>query len=414
MPKLSLNTPKKTKHTPAGEIPVDWAWGRLDEVANVQTGLSKNSNRSGPTVRMLYLRVANVQDGYFSLDEIKEIDVPKASVNRFSVKRGDLVLTEGGDFDKLGRGAVWNGQIKNCVHQNHLFVVRGISSVVDQYFLASYTQSEKGRNYFRSCAKQSTNLASLNSSQLKKLPVPLPLLPEQRRIAEILSTWNLSIETLESLVAAKERRKQALIQQLLSGRMRLPGFSGRWSVRSLGDVAKNVSIRNNGKFSWERLYAVTKADGMIPMREQVRGVTTKNCKLVKRNFFAYNPMRLNIGSLARWQGDEEVMVSGDYIVFQCKEGELEPRYFDHLRRTRHWQHFVNAGGSGSVRVRLYFKDIAPFEFPCPDFKEQEALANFFDKIDHELHLHRQHLDSLRTQKRGLMQKLLTGEIRTGR
>lgn len=201
------------------------------------------------------------------------------------------------------------------------------------------------------------------------------------------------------------------MQQLLTGRKRLPGFGGKWPVKHLGEVARNVSLRNNGRYGWDRLYAVTKAEGMIPMREQVMGITTKNCKLVKRGSFAYNPMRLNIGSLARWQKDEEVMVSGDYIVFECIEGALEPRFFDHLRRTPQWHDFVNTGGSGSVRVRLYFKDIAPFRFPCPSFKEQEALADLFDTIDRELTLHRQHHATLRTQKRGLMQLLLTGRVR---
>lgn len=248
-------------------------------------------------------------------------------------------------------------------------------------------------------------------SEFSKIPIPLPPLPEQRRIAAILSTWDRAIETLESLLAAKDRRKQALMQQLLTGRKRLPGFGGKWPVKHLGEVARNVSLRNNGRYGWDRLYAVTKAEGMIPMREQVMGITTKNCKLVKRGSFAYNPMRLNIGSLARWQKDEEVMVSGDYIVFECIEGALEPRFFDHLRRTPQWHDFVNTGGSGSVRVRLYFKDIAPFRFPCPSFKEQEALADLFDTIDRELTLHRQHHATLRTQKRGLMQLLLTGRVR---
>ena len=411
MPKLSLNASKKTKHTPAGEIPVDWGWGKLETVATIQTGLSKSSNRTGASISMPYLRVANVQDGFFALDEIKQIDVPADQVERFSLKNGDLLLTEGGDFDKLGRGAVWKGQIEQCVHQNHLFVVRGNPDVIEQSFLASYTQSPSGRNYFQSCAKQSTNLASINSTQLKQLPIPLPPLPEQSRIAAILSSWDRAIETLESLIAAKERRKQALMEQLLSGRKRLPGFTGKWTITHLGKLAENVSIRNNGKLGWDRLYAVTKANGMIPMREQVMGISTNNCKLVKRDDFAYNPMRLNIGSLASWQSDEDVMVSGDYIVFRCNEGELDPRYFDHLRRSEHWNQFVNVGGSGSVRVRLYFKDIAPFQIRCPSFKEQQAIAAILDTADRELTLHRQHLATLRTQKRGLMKLLLTGEVR---
>ena len=101
-----------------------WHFVSLEEVAEIQTGLSKSASRQGEFVAMPYLRVANVQDGHFDLTEIKEIAVPKDSVERFKVRPGDVLLTEGGDFDKLGRGSVWRGEIENCVHQNHIFVVR--------------------------------------------------------------------------------------------------------------------------------------------------------------------------------------------------------------------------------------------------------------------------------------------------
>lgn len=239
----------------------------------------------------------------------------------------------------------------------------------------------------------------------------LPPLREQERIASILGSWDRAIETLQSLIAAKSDRKRSLLQQLLTSRIRLPGFRSKWPIKKLGDLAQNSSATNRGKLGWDRLYGVTKADGMTPMREHVRGISNDRCKLVMPGWFAYNPMRLNIGSLARWQGDEEVMVSGDYVVFRCLDGQLDPRYFDHLRRSRLWSELVNKSGTGSVRVRLYFKDIARFKFPCPPIKEQSAIADLLDTCDRELDLHRQQLDALREQKRGLMQKLLTGEVR---
>lgn len=418
MPKLSLNASTKTKRTPAGVIPVDWSSCELGEIVeSLKSGVSVlTGNNPVKGEECGVLKVSAVRNGKFISAENKKILPNQLHRATTSPIKGSVIICRSNTLDFVGSVGLVLDNCPSLFLPDTLWQIRfRESAAVEPAWINAVLSSDPYRIRLKTIASgTSANMKKLQKPSLLKIAVPLPPLPEQRRISKILTAWDRSIETLEFLIDAKKRRKKALMQQFLSGKMRLPGFSGRWSVRSLGDVAKNVSIRNNGKFSWEHLYAVTKAAGMIPMRDQVRGVTTKNCKLVKRNFFAYNPMRLNIGSLARWQGDEEVMVSGDYIVFQCKEGELEPRYFDHLRRTRHWQHFVNAGGSGSVRVRLYFKDIAPFEFPCPDFKEQEALANFFDKIDHELHLHRQHLDSLRTQKRGLMQKLLTGEIRTGR
>lgn len=385
MPKLSLNSSKKTKHTPAGEIPVDWAWANLRKFCRPRqwtTIQSKDLLDKGYPVWG-----ANGRIGFYS-----EYNHENSVV---------AVTCRGATCGNIHRIPPKSYVTGNAMCLDDL----DKSQIVEGFLFYALSNGDVLRLISGSAQPQ------IIAADLGNLAIPLPSLPEQRRIADLLSTWDRSIATLESLLAAKERRKQALMQQLLSGRMRLPGFSVPWSVRHLGDVAENVSQRNNGKFSWDRLYAVTKADGMVPMREQVMGVSTNNCKLVKQSFFAYNPMRLNIGSLARWQRDEEVMVSGDYIVFRCKEGELEPRFFDHLRRTTQWQDFVNVGGSGSVRVRLYFKDIAPFKFPCPEFMEQKALADFFDTIERELTLHRRHLDTLRRQKLGLMQKLLTGEVR---
>jgi len=360
---------------------------------------------------MPYLRVANVQDGHFVLDEIKTIDVPIEAIERFLVKDGDLVLTEGGDSDKLGRGAIWRGQIKSCVHQNHLFVVRTRPEALDSCFLALLTQSTRGRAYFQSCSKQSTNLASINSSQLRQFPTALPPLPEQRKIADILSTWDVALTELDALIEAQERRKKALMQQLLTGKKRFPGFKGKWKKVGLGDVAENVADQNKGRMGTTSLYGVTKADGVVPMRDHVKGESFDRCKRVETDWFAYNPMRINIGSIARWQGAETVMVSGDYVVFRCHLDKLLPAYLEHLRQSWMWHSFVTRGGNGSVRIRIYFSDLAEFTFPCPPVEEQRQIAAFLDTVDQQLTLLRAQRTALDQQKRGLMQRLLTGKLR---
>jgi type I restriction enzyme S subunit len=388
-----------------------WQISSLEDVAEIQTGLSKSSSRQGDFVLMPYLRVANVQDGHFDLSEVKEIEVPRESVKRFRVKAGDILLTEGGDFDKLGRGAVWRGEIKDCVHQNHIFVVRPNSNKLDGRFLAYQTQGPRGRSYFQSCSKQSTNLASINSTQLRQFPTLLPPLPEQRKIAEILSTWDEALEKLDALIEAKERSKKALMQQLLTGKRRFPAFSGSWKKVALGDVAENVADQNKGRMGTSSLYGVTKAEGMMPMRDHVKGESFDRCKCVETDWFAYNPMRINIGSIARWQGTKTVMVSGDYVVFRCHPHKLLPAYLNHLRQSRMWQSFVTRGGNGSVRIRIYFSDLAEFTFPCPPIDEQREIAAIFDTTDQELLLLRNQRATLDQQKRGLMQRLLSGKVR---
>jgi type I restriction enzyme S subunit len=101
-------------------IPRAWKFYKLNEVALIQTGLAKGQKKLKNPVKMPYLRVANVQDGYLDLSIIKEITVEKEKIERYSLKDGDVLLTEGGDFDKLGRGTIWQNQISNCLHQNHI------------------------------------------------------------------------------------------------------------------------------------------------------------------------------------------------------------------------------------------------------------------------------------------------------
>ncbi len=387
-----------------------WPMTSLEDVAEIQTGLSKSAARQGKFVQLPYLRVANVQDGHFDLTEIKEIDVPADMVDRFRVRTGDVLLTEGGDFDKLGRGAVWQGQIKDCVHQNHIFVVRPHPHKLDARFFALQTQGPRGRAYFQSCSKQSTNLASINSTQLRQFPAAVPPLPEQYKISDILTTWDTALEKLDALIAAKERRKKALMQQLLSGKRRYPGQIAVKFVK-LSEVAKEKSIRNVNAFDRSRLFAVTKAEGMVPMRERVQGVTVNRCKIVEYGWFAYNPMRLNIGSIARWEGSAPVMVSGDYVVFCTYEERLLSTYLHYIRQSIPWAQFVGSSGNGGVRIRIWFDDLGRFRFPLPSLAEQQSTVTILGAADDELRLLQAKRNMVAQQKYGLMQRLLTGKVR---
>lgn len=176
-----------------------WVKVRLETIAALQTGLMKGKHYDTATVQRPYLRVANVQDGFLDLGEIKMIEVEETKVNRYMLQTNDVLFTEGGDFDKLGRGTVWKGEIKNCLHQNHIFVVRPQKNRLDPYFLSYQAGSRYGKQYFLSCSKQTTNLASINSKQLNSFPVLLPCISEQQEIVRIL----------DDLLAKEQRAKEA-------------------------------------------------------------------------------------------------------------------------------------------------------------------------------------------------------------
>jgi type I restriction enzyme S subunit len=148
---------------------------------------------------------------------------------------------------------------------------------------------------------------------------------------------------------------------------------------------------------------------MIPMKDHVRAADLSRYKIVHPGAFAYNPMRLNIGSLAQNDHGLDVLVSPDYVVFEAGLESLLPAYFDHLRRTPMWSRFVKAAGSGGVRVRIYYDDLTDFILELPPLDEQARIVEVLDTGRREIAILERQRDALAKQKRGLMKKLLTGE-----
>jgi type I restriction enzyme S subunit len=198
----------------ARKVTDGWKLKKLREVADLQTGLAigrKYSNKEN-TVELPYLRVANVKDGYLDLREIKTIRVLLSEVERYSVRYGDVLLTEGGDFDKVGRGTVWNGKLEECLHQNHVFCVRPKKGVLLPEFLSYQTASPYGKRYFLKCAKKTSNLASINSTQVKNFPVLLAPIEEQGRSIGLLKL----IEAKQAQVQEHTNYLRSLIKRCLN------------------------------------------------------------------------------------------------------------------------------------------------------------------------------------------------------
>lgn len=148
--------------------------------------------------------------------------VEKQKIERYLLHDGDVLFTEGGDYDKLGRGTVWQGELKLCLHQNHIFAVRPDRRQLNPFYLAYVAGSTYGKNYFMSCSKQTTNLASINSSQLKAFPIPLPTIDEQNEIVRILEYFfekEEQAKELSSKLSEVEFIKKAILAQAFSGQL---------------------------------------------------------------------------------------------------------------------------------------------------------------------------------------------------
>lgn len=163
-----------------------------------------------------YLRVANVKRGELDLSVIKEVHIAKHEVERYALRENDLLMTEGGDWDKVGRAAIWRGEIPLCLHQNHVFRARMRSQKVNLLWFERYFNSSDGRSYFEAASKQTTNLASINMRQVRGCPVPFPPLAEQKRILTKVEELMALCDRLEAQQKERETRHMALARASLA------------------------------------------------------------------------------------------------------------------------------------------------------------------------------------------------------
>ncbi|MCB2029929.1 MAG: restriction endonuclease subunit S [Rhodoferax sp.] len=190
------------------DIPDHWEVRPLKAVCRIQSGITLGKDYGGKQTREFpYLRVANVQAGFLSLSAMKKVAVPPDEARRSTLKTGDVLMTEGGDPDKLGRGCVWDGEIGECLHQNHVFAVRPVQSRLDPRFLAAQLGAHHAKAYFQSTAKQTTNLASTNKTKIGQLQVLLPALDEQ---IEILAAIEKESRPLVDGISRFEREIELL------------------------------------------------------------------------------------------------------------------------------------------------------------------------------------------------------------
>jgi type I restriction enzyme S subunit len=217
----------------------DFARVPLGELAHVRSGVTKGRKLRGKeTIRVPYLRVANVQDGFLGLSEVKTIEVLPQDVDKYHLEDGDILITEGGDPDKLRRGCVWRNQVEGCIHQNHVFRLRTKRGKLAPEYLAALLRTQYAKHHFLGCAKRTSNLASVNSRQVKAFPVPLQAITLQEKFVSVVEHWVQSTERLSRALADAENLFTSMMNDAFTGQL-----TAEWEAENAKWIAAQVELQ---------------------------------------------------------------------------------------------------------------------------------------------------------------------------
>lgn len=260
------------------------------------------------------------------------------------------------------------------------------------------------------------------------IPLNIPPLQEQNKIAEILSTWDEAIEQTRKLIDAKKRHKKALMQQLLTGKNRLAGFPrskytayhffdlpSDWECPQMKEIAAERSERNGEKEDMT-VFACSKHLGFLESSKyfgkRVFSDDTSNYKVIRRGWFGFPSNHIEEGSIGLLSTHEIGLVSPIYTVFRCNDSVI-PEYLYAVFKTETYRHIFAISTNASVdrRGSLRWKEFSLIRVPLPSIEEQRAIVDVLETVDNEIKMLEKKLSALEKQKRGLMQKLLTGEVR---
>lgn len=388
--------------------PSGWAIRRVDELGSVRSGRQRSPHFKQGSIRP-YLRVANVLDGFIDTSDVLEMNFTNEEFEEFQLKLGDVLLNEGQSLELVGRSAIYRGEPAECCFQNTLIRFRPGPDILPEY--AQYLfQHLMYSGQFAAIASRTTSIAHLGASRFASMRVFVPSKVEQRAIVDVIATWDRAIRQIELLEANQLRLKNGIVQQVFVLQSRLPGFSENWQWLSAGEIFENASIRGRSSHT---LLSVTQNEGVIPRnwlpgRVAMPSGDLSSYKLIEPGQFVIS-LRSFQGGLEH--SDHSGIVSPAYTVLRPTR-DISSRFYKHYFKSND---FVRRLAVAVVGIRdgkqISYADFCTIKLPYPSIDEQEELAQLCDTLNKQVDFRRHELTLIQAQKRALMQKLLTGEIR---
>ena len=392
------------KQTELGLIPEDWEVKKLGKVGEIdKKSLNSNTDKE---YEFDYISLSDVDSDQFSIKTSKQKFKNAPSRARRIVKKGDVLLST--VRPNLEGFTIIRDEVKDLIASTGFAVITSKNELHNEY-LFNFLFSNIIKRQFHKLLVGS-NYPAINSSDVKNLKIPLPPLLEQKKIADCLSTWDSAIEKQNALINALTDRKKALMQQLLTGKKRLPGFEGKWNLNSINDLfifkngkAHENDIDENGKYILVNSKFIS-TDGEILKK------TNSNLAPLEVNDLVFVMSDVPNGkALAKFfliKEDNLYTLNQRIGLLKIKKGNPIFMYYL-LNRNAYFLMFDNGVGQTNLRK----DDILDCPLNIPSLSEQTAIAEILATADRELQLQKEKLVQLQQQKKGLMQVLLTGKKR---
>jgi type I restriction enzyme S subunit len=396
-------------------IPNEWDLIKLGDMST-KVGSGKTP-RGGEAVYqnsgIPFIRSQNVLNSRLELNGISYISESiHNDMKSTKVIPNDVLLNITGA--SIGRCCIVPDSFKEGNLNQHVCIIR-TKDTLDRNYLVNILLSPIGQNQIMN-NQAGGNREGLNFEQIRKFDIPLPPLKEQQKIASILSTWDKAIELKEKLIEQKKEQKKGLMQKLLTGEARLPGYDEEWIKIKIGKLIGEISEKSTVNNQYEVL-SVTK-NGIVSQNEhfkkQVASENNVGYKVIRKNNLVFSTMNLWMGSLDVLTDYEIGIVSPAYKVFEFKLENFIPSFAKFYMLSEHmiWLYNVNSEqGASIVRRNLDLKALLNTIVKVPPIQEQQAISKVLIAINNEIILLENELELLKQQKQGLMQLLLTGKVR---
>ena len=392
-----MNTivPKGYKKTKVGVIPEDWEVVKLGDIFNIKVGKDLDENNFSPlkTAEHIYPIYSNTveQRGLYGYSKVYEYNKNSLTVVGRGIGLG-TAFSRHHDYSAIGR----------------LLVLQPINKT-DVDFMSEYI------NFKMHIFDESSGIPQLTGISFSTYLVLLPSLKEQEKIAEILTTWDEAIIKQEELIKAKELQKKGLMQKLLSGEVRFREFTSSWKKTKIGSVctiktgiSKSEFRSNDGKFFIVDMGSVSKYGELIATKKTniQQDILSKDDLIMPKDDIGGGEI---IGKTARIDCDNKYVLGDHVFLLRCKKDN--PVFIHYVINSHAINKSLRRKSTGTAQLGLSKKSVETQTIFCPDIQEQQKIAEVLSLADDEISLLQNELAELKQQKKGLMQKLLTGKVR---